>query len=45
MATLAKEWASFPTLAGVSAYGQPVKRAEDLTRFYRENLNRAGDPA
>jgi lysozyme len=45
MATLAKEWASFPTLAGVSAYGQPVKRAEDLTRFYRESLNRAGDPA
>jgi len=45
MATLAKEWASFPTLAGVSAYGQPVKRVEDLTRFYRESLNRAGDPA
>ena len=45
MATLAKEWASFPTLAGVSAYGQPVKRAEDLTRFYRDSLNRAGDPA
>ena len=38
MAVLAKEWASFPTLAGQSAYGQPVKQAESLQRFYRSNL-------
>jgi lysozyme len=38
MAVLAREWASFPTLSGESAYGQPVKRAEELVRFYRSNL-------
>lgn len=38
MAVLAKEWASFPTLSGRSAYGQPVKQAQDLERFYDENL-------
>ena len=38
MAVLAKEWASFPTLAGQSAYGQPVKEAQLLERFYRSNL-------
>ena len=46
MAVLAKEWASFPTLSGRSAYGQPVKQAEELKRFYRANLiaaNRSGD--
>lgn len=37
-AKLAPEWASFPTLAGSSYYGQPVKRFEDLKRFYEENL-------
>lgn len=35
---LAPEWASFPTLAGRSFYGQPVKRFEDLRRFYEANL-------
>lgn len=45
IATLAKEWASFPTLAGMSAYGQPVKQAEDLTRFYLESLKRVINPA
>ena len=35
---LAKEWASFPTLSGASAYGQPVKRAQELANFYRSNL-------
>jgi len=35
---LAKEWASFPTLSGRSAYGQPVKQAAELERFYRDNL-------
>lgn len=38
MAVLAREWASFPNLAGQSAYGQPVKQAEDLERFYQSNL-------
>jgi len=38
MAVLAREWASFPTLSGRSAYGQPVKQAQDLERFYAANL-------
>ncbi len=37
-ARLAPEWASFPTLAGSSFYGQPVKRFDDLRRFYEQNL-------
>lgn len=37
-ARLAPEWASFPTLAGRSYYGQPVKRYEHLRRFYEANL-------
>jgi len=37
-ARLAPEWASFPTLAGSSFYGQPVKRLNDLRRFYEQNL-------
>lgn len=37
-ARLAPEWASFPTLAGSSYYGQPVKRFEDLRRFHAANL-------
>jgi len=35
---LAPEWASFPTLAGRSYYGQPVRRFEDLRTFYERNL-------
>jgi muramidase (phage lysozyme) len=35
---LAPEWASFPTLAGRSFYGQPVKRFQELRRFYEANL-------
>ena len=38
-ARLAPEWASFPTLAGRSFYGQPVKRYDELRRFYQENLS------
>jgi lysozyme len=37
-ARLAPEWASFPTLAGRSYYGQPVKRYEELRAFYQQNL-------
>ena len=40
MAVLALEWASFPNLAGNSAYGQPVKKARELESFYRTNLER-----
>ena len=35
---LAPEWASLPTRAGRSFYGQPVKRLRDLQRFYDQNL-------
>jgi lysozyme len=37
-ARLAPEWASFPTIAGHSYYGQPVKRYDELRRFYESNL-------
>lgn len=40
VAKLAPEWASFPTLAGHSYYGQPVKRFAELKRFYDDNLQR-----
>jgi muramidase (phage lysozyme) len=46
-ARLAPEWASFPTLAGSSYYGQPVKRFDDLRRFYNDNLaqlRQGGEP-
>lgn len=36
---LAPEWASFPTMAGNSYYGQPVKRFDELKRFYEDNLS------
>jgi muramidase (phage lysozyme) len=35
---LAPEWASFPTMAGKSFYGQPVKKFGDLKRFYDNQL-------
>ncbi len=38
MSVLSKEWASFPSSTGQSAYGQPVKKAADLGAFYRNNL-------
>ncbi|MEY3930074.1 MAG: hypothetical protein RLZZ516_1784 [Cyanobacteriota bacterium] len=37
-ARLAPEWASFPTLAGSSYYGQPVQRFAVLRSFYERNL-------
>ena len=39
MNRLAPEWASFPTHAGKSAYGQPVKSHAELVAFYRTNLS------
>jgi lysozyme len=38
IAKLAPEWASLPTYGGNSYYSQPVKRYEDLRRFYESNL-------
>ena len=38
IAKLAPEWASLPTYSGSSYYGQPVKRYDDLRRFYESNL-------
>ena len=40
MNRLAPEWASFPTHAGQSAYGQPVKSHAELVAFYMSNLSR-----
>ena len=37
-AALAPEWASFPTAAGVSAYGQPVKKGQQLTKVFQSRL-------
>ncbi|MCP9839573.1 glycoside hydrolase family 104 protein [Synechococcus sp. J7-Johnson] len=40
LARLAGEWASFPLHHGGSAYGQPVKAAGQLRRFFNEQLKR-----
>ncbi len=40
LARLAPEWASLPTLAGDSHYGQPVKCRTELQRFYERELER-----
>lgn len=40
LARLAPEWASLPTLDGVSHYGQPVKGRSELQRFYQRELER-----
>ncbi|MFM7653685.1 MAG: endolysin [Vulcanococcus sp.] len=37
-ARLSPEWASFPTMAGRSYYGQPVQRYAVLRSFYERNL-------
>ena len=41
-AALAPEWASFPTLAGVSAYGQPVKKLQRIQEFYTKRMKSQG---
>ncbi len=38
MARLAPTWASFPDRSGASVYGQPVRRGDELARFYASNL-------
>lgn len=40
-ARLAPEWASFPTLAGSSYYGQPVKSASQIQKFFEQGKQRA----
>ncbi len=42
---LAREWASLPTHAGRSYYGQPVKNRRDLQAFYARQLSLALHPA
>ena len=42
LAQLAPEWASLPTMAGNSAYGQPVRSVEELQAFYAQELVRHG---
>jgi muramidase (phage lysozyme) len=37
---LAPEWASLPTRAGGSYYGQPVKPRSELTAFYKQEVAR-----
>ncbi len=43
LARLAPEWASLPTLAGHSAYGQPVRSTAELQGFFRRELERQRD--
>lgn len=38
VAKLAPEWASLPTLAGVSFHGQPVKKYKDLMNYYNSRV-------
>lgn len=35
-AAMSGEWASFPNVVGVSAYGQPVKKLNSLQNFFRK---------
>lgn len=40
-AALAPEWASFPTASGKSYYGQPVKKAEQIQKFFQQGAQSA----
>lgn len=44
-AYLAPEWASIPTATGASAYGQPVKRASQVSAWFDEGARRAAQTA
>jgi muramidase (phage lysozyme) len=44
-AALAPEWASFPTKAGTSYYGQPVKKASQIQQFFEQGRSRAQNVA
>lgn len=39
-AALAPEWASFPTRAGTSYYGQPVKKTAQIQQFFEQGRTR-----
>ena len=41
-AALSPEWASFPTRAGSSYYGQPVKKLQNIQNFYKKRLDAQG---
>lgn len=43
-AALSPEWASFPTRAGSSYYGQPVKRLKNIQDFYQKRVSAQGQP-
>lgn len=43
-AALAPEWASFPTRAGSSYYGQPVKKLKKIQDFYQKRVSTQGQP-
>lgn len=40
-AALAPEWASFPTASGKSYYGQPVKAASQIQKFFEQGAGQA----
>jgi len=44
LALLAPEWASLPTKAGKSYYGQPVKTHAELIGFYKNRLGATPNP-
>jgi len=43
-AALAPEWASFPTASGKSYYGQPVKKAEQIQKFFQQGMQAGAPP-
>lgn len=44
-AALAPEWASFPTESGKSYYGQPVKKTEQIQKFFQQGMQAGAPPA
>lgn len=44
-AALAPEWASFPTVSGKSYYGQPVKKPEQIQKFFEQGMQSAAPSA
>jgi hypothetical protein len=43
-AALAPEWASFPTMAGKSYYGQPVKKTAQIQQFFEKGAQQIAPP-
>jgi muramidase (phage lysozyme) len=41
---LAPEWASFPTASGKSYYGQPVKKPEQIQKFFEQGMRSSAPP-